>query len=66
MLTHLTTFQLGAIFVTPANTNTDTVTLTTFTSCHVTCLLKTAVDTVVDPYHLHALGFHNFERLQIS
>lgn len=31
----------------PANTNTDTVTLTTFTSCHATCLLKTAVGIVV-------------------
>ena len=31
----------------PANTYTNTVTLTTFTSCHATCLLKTAVGTVV-------------------
>ena len=31
----------------PTNTNTDTVTLTTFTSIHATCLLKTAVGTVV-------------------
>ena len=31
----------------PTTTNADTVTLTTFTSCHSTCLLKTAIGTVV-------------------
>ena len=31
----------------PTTTNADTVTLTTFTSCHATCLRKTAVVTVV-------------------